>query len=210
MKWLESRILWGILLILGGVVFLLQSLGLFQFGDLLWTFVLLLAGAVFFSVFFNDRKHWWALIPGCTLVSIALLLVVSRFLPQVGDAWGGAFVLGGIALGFLIITLLDRQNWWAIIPTGVLFTLAVVTLADEVLRVESGGILFLGFAATFVLVALLPSPEGKMNWAWIPAGIFLVLGLMMVGLDSRLVNSIWPVVLILAGLYILFRNVRSR
>ena len=210
MKWLESRLLWGVLLILGGVVILLQTLGLFDFSELFWSFALALAGAAFLSVFVQNRQHWWALIPGCTLLSVAGLLIANRLFPQMADLWGGLFVLGGIGISFLIIYLLDRQNWWSLIPAGVMFSLAAISVLDNMQGIGSGGVLFLGFGLTFALVALMPTPDGKMKWAWIPAGVFLLMGLLMVGFDPRVVNSIWPAALILIGLYIIFRNLRTR
>lgn len=210
MKLLGSRNFWGGLLILGGVGVLLQNLGLLEFGDLVWSLVFALVGAIFFSIFLQDRQQWWALIPGFTLVSIAALIAANRFFPQMADRWSGAFVLGGIGLSFLVIYLLDRHNWWSIIPAGVLSTLAAITIFEGLPGINTGGVLFLGFGLTFALVALLPTPDGKMNWAWIPAGVFLLMGLLMIGFDERLVNSIWPVALILVGLYMIFRNFSPR
>ena len=80
-RWLGNRLFWGILLILGGVVFLLQNLGYFELGDLFWALLFGLGGLFFLSVFFPNRANWWALIPGLTLLSIAVLLVTTRFLP---------------------------------------------------------------------------------------------------------------------------------
>jgi hypothetical protein len=45
MKVLGSRIFWGGLLILAGVIFLLDNLGIITFGDLIWA-ILLGAGGI--------------------------------------------------------------------------------------------------------------------------------------------------------------------
>ena len=63
-KWLESRILWGSLLILGGILFLLQNLNIIQVGGLFWAILAVLGAVFFFYIFFSNRLNWWALIPG--------------------------------------------------------------------------------------------------------------------------------------------------
>ena len=144
-RWLESRILWGSLLILGGVLFLLQNLGMFELGDLFWALLLGLAGVFFLSLFLQNRANWWAIIPGFTLLSIGLLIALGRLAPSLAQVWGGSIVLGGIGLSFLVIYLLDRGNWWAIIPGGVMLTLMVIAgLGNAFTGIETGGRVFIG------------------------------------------------------------------
>ena len=125
-KWLESRLLWGSLLVIGGVLFLLQNLGIIQFGGLFWAILLGLGAVFFLSIFFANRMNWWALIPGLTLLSIAVVVALGYIVPGISDVWSGTIVLGGIGLSFLLIFLIDMQMWWAVIPAGVLLTLAAV------------------------------------------------------------------------------------
>ncbi len=206
-RWLEFRLLWGVLLILGGVLFLLQNLGFFQIGDLFWALILGLAGAFFLSVYGSNRLQWWALIPGFTLLSIAILIVLSLALPRFADIWGGSIVLGGIGLSFLAIFLIDRRNWWAIIPAGVMLTLTIIAGVDSILPgMETGGLLFLGMGLTFVLVAIVPTEHGQMSWAWIPGGILLLMGLLFVAAAGNLIGYLWPLALILIGGYLILRN----
>jgi hypothetical protein len=44
-----------------------------------------------------------------------------------------------------------------------------------------------------------------MKWAFIPAGIMIVMGLLITAALSPLINYIWPSALILAGLLLVFR-----
>jgi hypothetical protein len=211
MKWLESRILWGGLLILGGILFLLQNLGILELGDLFWALLLGLAGVFFLSVFFQNRSNWWALIPGFTLLGVAVLVATSWLAPRVASVWGGSIVLGSIGLSFLVIYLLERKNWWAIIPTGVMLSLAIITGLGEIMpNLDTGGIFLLGLGATFALLALLPSPEGKMKWAWIPAGVLALIGLSIMAAEGQLINYILPLVLILVGGFMILRILLRR
>jgi len=210
-KWLESRVVWGSLLILAGVVFLLQNLFNFQLGDLFWGLLFALGGLIFISLFVNDRVHWWSLIPGFTLLGISGTILVNSYLPGLQDILGGLFVLGGIGVAFLAVYLADRRNWWAVIPAGVMLTLAVISMLDNVLGgTASGGLFFLGLALTFVIVALLPTPQGRMNWAWYPAGILAIIGFIVSVAAGNLLGYAWPVILILGGLALIYRTFASR
>ncbi len=208
MKWLASPLLWGILLILAGVLFLLENLGIIQLAGLFWALLLTLAGLFFLFVYINDRTNWWGLIPGFTLLGVASLLYLDYFSPQLADALGGALVLGGVGIAFLAVYLADRRNWWAIIPMGVMLTLAAVTALDQLGVVASGGIFFLGLGLTFILVALLPSPAGRMTWAWIPAVALLVMGFLLTASASNLIVYIFPLALIVGGGYLFYRALR--
>ena len=88
------------------------------------TIILAGVGLPFLLVFFADRQHWWGLIPAMTMGGIAL----GIFFEGTGVIDGevvGAFVVGGISLGFLSIYLIDRKQWWALIPGG---AMGIVTL----------------------------------------------------------------------------------
>jgi hypothetical protein len=207
MKWLESRILWGALLIIGGVLFLLQNLNIFEFGDLFWAALFFLACLFFVSLYRQDRANWWALIPGFVLFGVGAQIAVGRLFPQAANILGGLLVLGSAGLGFVLIYLLDRENWWAIIPGGVMLTLGVVSAIDEALPgVGTGGVFFLGLGATFALVALVPTKSGPMKWAWIPAGVLLVMGALILATAEKMMAYIGPAGLILVGGFLILRT----
>ena len=206
---ISSRMVWGLLLIAAGAVFLLQNLGMLVLGDVFWALALGVGGVAFLSVYFQNREHWWSLIPGMVLLSVATLLFVELYFPQLAVG-SGAIVLGGIGAAFLAVYLADRDNWWALIPMGVMFTLAVVSTLDEVFGLESGGLFFLGLGLTFALVAVVPTPEGRMRWAWIPAVALLVMGVLVLAAAEELIGYLWPVALILGGLILIGRTFLKR
>ncbi|MBN1146035.1 MAG: hypothetical protein JXA78_02170, partial [Anaerolineales bacterium] len=122
-----------------------------------------------------------------------------------------SIVLGGIGLSFVAIYLVERQNWWALIPAGVMLTLAVMVVLGEALPgFDAGGIFFLGLGLTFALIALLPSEEGGLRWAWIPAGIMLLMGVLFVAASENLLVYILPAGLILVGVYLIVRAMGAR
>jgi hypothetical protein len=211
MRWLESRIFWGSLLILGGVIFLLQNLGILSAGELFWAILFGLAAVIFFSIFVQNRANWWALIPSITLMGISFSVALKWLLPEFGDRWSGSIVLAGIGLSFLVIYLIDRQNWWAVIPAGVLFTLAVVAGMEKRLpEFAMAGVFFVGLGLTFGLVTVLPYPQSDLRWAWIPAGILLIIGFVLLITAVNLLVYLLPVSLILIGIYIILRALRTR
>lgn len=212
MKKLGTPLVWGLLLIAIGLLVLLQNLGVLG-GNLalIWAIIFAVVGVRFLYIFLMDRKVWWPLIPSFTLFGLAGLLLIETLFPGGAGTWGGALFLGSIALSFWAVYLVSRDNWWAVIPGGVLLTLAVVAgIGDTLGGVDSGAIFFLGLSLTFFLVALLPTPEGRMRWAWIPAGVLFVLSLVVLSQSAGLLIYIWPVALILAGLFFLVRALVNR
>jgi hypothetical protein len=211
MKWITSRTLWGLLLIAGGVVFLLENLNVLTIGGYFWAALFAIGGLAFMSVFVANRQNWWSLIPGITLLAIGVIIFLDQVSPGATEVFGGAIVLGGIGLAFLVVYLINRSNWWALIPAGVMFTLVAVVILEQTLTgIETGGIFFLGLGLTFVLVAILPSPEGQMRWALIPGGILLIMGIFLTAALTQAINIVWPLALILVGLYFVLRAFMAR
>jgi hypothetical protein len=209
MKRFDIRILWGLLLICAGALFMLQELNLIPSAwDLVWALLFGIAGCVFIFAFWTNRTQWWPLIPGLGLLSLGLLMVLEEFLP--GSDWLGAIFLGGIGLSFWLIYAIRPENWWAVIPGGVLVTLAIVAGIDPYVGGDTGGGIFmLGLGLTFGLLGLLPTSQGRMKWAFIPAAILLVIGIFIMSPFLPLLNYIWPLALIALGGYFILRNFRS-
>lgn len=207
LKILESRILWGGLLIVGGIIFLLDNLGLLKLGDLFWVLAFGLGGVLFLSVFFQNRLNWWSLIPGCGLLGIAAAIALDWIAPSLGETGGGFLVLGSLGLSFFVIYLFNRQQWWALIPGGVLLTLGLIDILEASLPgIEMGGVFFLGLGITFGLVAFLPTSEGQMKWAWIPAAVLVLMGLLIIAAAENFMAYIIPVILIGVGCVIILRT----
>ncbi len=203
-RW-NARIWIGAGLIVLGLLLLLERFGLFRGAwDLFWGAVFLAGGAYFLYRFMNNvRGEWWAAIPGFALAGIAATILLSRVLPQ----WSGFFFLAALGAGFFSVYFSGRDRWWAIIPGGVLITLAFVAVMADAFGVsDSSGVLFLGFGLTFVLVAVLAS----LQWAWIPGIILLALGALLGTLSTGATSLVWPIVLIVGGLLLIFQFLRRR
>jgi hypothetical protein len=212
MKWLANRSFWGVLLILGGVAILLENLNLFQFrfGGVFWAALFALMGLAFLSVYYENRANWWALIPGIILLTLGAIILLGVLFPG-RDEWIGSIFLAGIGLAFLLVYLNNRQHWWAIIPAGVMFTLALVSGVGQHVQGEAtGGLFFIGLGLTFGVVGLLPGQADDLRWAFIPGGILLLMGILLVAFSADLFNYIWPVLLILGGLILIFRTLARR
>lgn len=208
MQRFDVRIVFGILLILSGVLFLAQTLGLLPANlGWVWTIVFGVAGASFMYVFLRERFRWWAVIPGLGLLGLALLTALALAAPTMAGSWGAAFFFGALGTSFLLIYLMRHDFWWALIPCGSIWTLGAVALSTLLVKgEESGALLFLGLGATFAVVGLVPTTRGRMTWAFIPAGILAGMGILVALAMGSVLNYVWPIALIGAGIYILLRN----
>jgi hypothetical protein len=203
MKRFDPRIVFGLLLLIGGSLALLQTMGyLRNMSDIILGGMFIAVGLIFLALVMGG--HWWGVFPGFVMLAIGGLL----FLPKQLNELGGAIFLGGIALAFWVSFVTDRQErWWALIPAGVLTTLAGVTIvSDRFGGFGSGGFFFLGLAITFLLVAVLAG----MRWAYWPAAALGGMSVLLTASQFELINYIWAAVLIAAGGFLLFRYFSRR
>jgi hypothetical protein len=201
-----SRLVWGGILILAGALFMLQELNIlgsaFQY---LWLLIMAAGSAVFLWIYFTRQDQWWAIIPGLTLLglSVSALENILNIFPSTD--WTGAIFLGCIGLAFWLVYLRRQDQWWAMIPGGVLVTLAVVTGLDNLFG-WSEVVFFLGLSVTFLLVAVMPNQGQDTRWAFIPAAILGILGLTIFAPLKNAMLILWPAVLIALGIFLLARN----
>lgn len=206
MKRFDVGALIGLILVVGGALLLLQTFSVVSFAwDTLFGFLFAAGGIAFLWVFARDREQWWALIPGLVLLSLGALLGLQWIAPRLAADWGGPLFLGGISAAFWAVYATRREFWWAVIPAGVMLTLAAVAGITQAFPEAGGGLFFLGLGGTFALVYFLPTPEGRMKWALIPAAVLLVFGAVLAASEAEILRYVGPAVLVLAGLYLVYR-----
>jgi len=188
----DARWILGAGLLALGTLGLLGNFGLLQtLSTLVWAALFALLGLGFLAWSRRNASSWWALIPGASLLGLGLTTFI-------GGDWGGTVFLASIGLGFLVVYATHRARWWAIIPAGALLSLALVTRVGDDL---GGTVLFLGLAATFAAVWL----EAH-RWALYPALACLGVAALTTNVFTSLWNVVWPLALILVGLYWLWNN----
>jgi hypothetical protein len=122
--------------------------------------------------------------------------------------WGldGFAFLGSIGLGFAYLYRSDRARWWAVIPAGVLWSLALTALLDTrgFAVGSSGAVLMFGLALTFYLLTRLP--ERAQAWGVYPAAALAVLGVVSL---TTAAGWLLPLVLIGVGIGLLWQRQRG-
>lgn len=203
----DPRLWLGVLLVFGGVLALLDSMGVISnSGGIFWGLIFAAGGALFLYMLLNNRDNWWAAFPAFTLFGLA----AQSFLPDALSDFDGLVFFAGISLAFWWVYFTDRTRWWAIIPGGVLLTLGATSALDNILGGDSGGgLFFLGLGLTFMLVAILPGGSSR-QWAYFP-GVFLLIFGALLGTPARgLTEYFWPAILIILGGYFVVRFFMSR
>ena len=197
----------ALMLFLALTTLLVDNIG----GEWIGSLFLFLVGLGFFVVYLNNRAHAWALL-------VAYILAVLSIAPALaaggGDtaAYFGSVFLFAVALPFFVLYFRSMEYWWAIIPAGVMTTLAVIAgaaiagwIRDEAQGGYANAVLMFGLAVTFAVVWLRHARE----WAKIVTIILLAFAVASVFFASY-TEIFWPVAIILAGAYLLFSSMRPR
>ncbi len=201
----KHGIVWGSLMIFFGVLSLLET-----YTDLsVWTWVVILAagGLGVFGIYLTDRSDWGLLIPAYVLWAVAGLIALIELNVLQGETIA-TYVLSAIALPFLVVYVRKRE-WWALIPAyvllvvgGMVWLIAFGVLTDLLIPAY---VLF-AIALPFLLVYARNPSEW---WSLIPGGILATIGLVFLIAEST-AQFLGPVVLILVGAWIMFRQVKGK
>ena len=210
----NSNTLGGVVLVALGAFFLLQVTGIFGvLTSLFWSVAFAAAGAVFLYVFLTAlQERWWAAIPAFTLLGLAATIFYDRFAPPFFSEIGGAVFLGSIGAGFAAIFFTNRDKWWAIIPGGALLSVAGVVLVSQtgIGFVNPASVLFIGLGLTFGFLGLMSTYlNTNLRWAYIPAAVLLVMGIVIFTPFVGALGWIWPLAFIGGGAYLILRRPRS-
>ncbi|MDI3213191.1 hypothetical protein [Arthrobacter sp. AL12] len=240
MKSANTSIIAGIALMAAGVLLLLDLLGILDSAAIVWPLIFAAAGTAFVVLFVRSRDNWWAAIPGSVFLGLAAVVLATQLWAGPAAYWAGALLFLFMGAGFGAVYVRERSNWWALIPCGVMLTLAlVVALPPTWQGMPVAAVLFLGLAATFVVLALVPvMPEprpgqpaarpgqpaavagkqgdaepARMKWPLIPAAVLAMLGLIFAVQATTLLTAseyFVPVLLVLAGVALLVYAYRHR
>jgi hypothetical protein len=167
-------------------------------------FILALA---FFLVYLS-RRAVWASITAYVLFIVSLMPLISM---TSRPEWSGVILFFAIGLPFLYIYYKSPGRWFAIFPAGILLTLGLVTavglipgMSDETTQRIGNSVLYAGIAATFAIAWL----KNQVRWATAVIVLAAILAV-ITAIFGELRHS-WPIVLILVGLFILYRSIRAR
>ncbi|MBS1249886.1 MAG: hypothetical protein MAG431_01471 [Chloroflexi bacterium] len=139
-----------------GILFLLQEFTLIGSAwSSLWAIIMGVAGIAFLWTYATDKAHWWAAIPGMTLLGLTATVLGDMFAFP-GSDWLGSLFLAFIGAGFWLVYFRQPSFWWAIIPGGTLVTLGAVSGLENV-AIPTESIFFLGLGITFGLAGVSPS-----------------------------------------------------
>jgi hypothetical protein len=197
----------GVMLFLAMTTLLVDNVG----GEWVGSMFLFLIGLSFFVVYMNDRTRTWALLVAYILGVLSIAPAMASFSGDTAAYFGSVFLLA-VGLPFFVLYFREPKNWWAIIPAGIMTTLAVITtlaLAGWLTDSNQGGyanaILMCGLAVTFAMVWL----RHAKDWAKV---VTIVLALVAVGsvFFATFTEMFWPIAIILVGAYLLFTALRPK
>lgn len=195
MKHANIRLIGTLLVLAGTFVFLINTGLLGALPAFVWMLTLFIAGAVFWLGTLSTLPLWERII-GFALLGVFAIITSGRF--------AGVAALGFPALAFALLYLADRRRWWAILPAGVLGSVGALIATETLFGWDGVPVLFLGFAATFAYLYLLPQARGGQRWALYPAVVWIILTVIVNDPSGRTPDWILPLLLTGGGALLLW------
>jgi hypothetical protein len=184
-------------------------------GEWVGALFLFMISLSFFVVYLNNRNRTWALL-------VAYILAVLGIAPlmSIGGrdaAYYGPIFLFAVALPFFYVYFRYPENWWAIIPAGSVTVIAIIAALAIAGFINDGGrgafvsagianaILMGGLAITFAVIWL----RHEKPWAKIVTVVLALVAVASVFFASYS-QLLWPVAIILVGIYLLYTALRPK
>lgn len=116
----------GLLLIAVGIAFLLANLGAFRIrGESIWTYLLIIIGAVFWLGFIFDRSRIGSLMPGSILLTIGILFHYTSTHGWETLSYLWPFFILAPAFGFYAMFIFGTREKGLLVPAGILTVIAL-------------------------------------------------------------------------------------
>ncbi len=211
----QKRMIMCIMFFLG-MIFLLAGGGILagRLFDVILTGPIFMAffALCFFALAFWSKKKWWAIIPGGLFTSGGLAAALDIIMP--GNRVAGPAFLFLMAATFFLVVIFSKQEWWAIIPGGIFFSIGCVAVLESFfphkeyyarLTIPAMGVyiwvLILGLAATFGALWLMRKTQPT-HWAKYPAVGLLAIAILAFLLGSHFQEA-WLASMVL-GMAVMF------
>jgi hypothetical protein len=197
----------GVMIFLALTTLLVDSTAGDEWVGALFLFMIALS---FLMVYLNNRTRTWALI---VAYATAILGIAPLMSTGGRDAeYYGPIFLFAIALPFFIVYFRSVENWWAVIPAGVLTTISIIAALSisGIFRFEweeafMTALLMAGLAATFAVLWL------RHDRSWAKVVTFALAALAVASFFFINYQQIfWPVAIILAGIYLFYTALRPK
>ncbi len=122
----------GLILIALGVIIILHSTGVFRIDwDIIWTYVIIFLGIIFWLGFLFDRSDVGVLMPGSVLLTVGLVLnyAARNGWYTINYLW--PFFILAPAFGFYMMFLLGKRDRGLLVPAGILTVIGVIFLLQS-------------------------------------------------------------------------------
>ena len=88
-------------------------------GEWIATYVLVVIGLPFVIGWWRNQSNWGLLIPAYVMLAVGIMVGL------IGMGWLNnllipAYVMFAIAAPFFVVYFLNKSNWWALIPGGIM------------------------------------------------------------------------------------------
>jgi hypothetical protein len=180
----RNNLIWGVVLLLVGGFLLAVNLGIVPIMNANLIAALFISGGILFlgAYFANGIDQWGWLFPATALLAVGATIWFSE--SGFDGEWIGAMFMIAVAVPFWVAYLTNRENWWALIPGG-LMTMVAVLVAGTTTRIAEEiwvALMLAGFGVVFLLVYYSRQDNW---WAIIPGGSFLGIGatVLFAGMD---------------------------
>jgi hypothetical protein len=152
---------------------------------------------------------------GLLFLIVGVIAALQKAYPHslTQDLVAALFFLSGAAV-FTSYYLQDDKKWWAILPAGVLFTLAVMMIlsAFKLIDPDLQSVVFLsGVSLTLYHLWYVHRPGIRFVWARLLALIIAIMAMMSYSRNMGWIDS-WTILgllLLAAGAWLVIRNRRS-
>jgi hypothetical protein len=133
-----------------------------RIGDALGTMLFLGAiGASFFVIYADHREHWWPIIPGGVMITVAISTFLEDVFRPMFDT--GSLVMLGLGVTFLLVYLLSpstKKMTWALWPAGILAAIGlIIGITSSPMMAYLGPIVLLAIGGYLVYRAISARPK---------------------------------------------------